>query len=82
MRIGGLSDPGQVKGRDWRTLAKTIGVGSFVEDTVRDLAEELPARARQTVADVKEQYGRLAVGDALVTVIRKGARRTSRLLKL
>jgi hypothetical protein len=82
MKVGGQSDPGQVKGRDWRALAKTIGVGSYVEAAVRDLAEELRDRARETVGDLEEQYGRRAVADSIVTVIRRRARRTSQLLKL
>jgi hypothetical protein len=47
--------------KDWRALAKTIGVGAFVEDTVRELAEELPERAGTVRLSMTEQYGQLPV---------------------
>lgn len=81
MKIGKESDPGQVKATDWRELAKAIGVGSFVENTVRELAEVMPERARETIAELEKQYGRFAFAESVVKVIRERARRISQLLK-
>jgi serine/threonine-protein kinase HipA len=81
MAAGGKSDPGQVAKKDWRALAKAIGVGSFVEDTVRELAEVLPERALTVGAELRDEYGRLPVTDLVAGVIRKRARRSLRLLK-
>jgi serine/threonine-protein kinase HipA len=81
MAIGGSSDPGQVARKNWRALAKAIGVGSFVEDTVRELAEALPDRAKGVAAELREQYGRLPVTDLVAGVIRKRARRSLQLLR-
>jgi serine/threonine-protein kinase HipA len=82
MEIAGRSDPGQIKGKDWRALAKTIGVGAIVEDTVRELAEELPERAGTVRVSMLEQYGRLPITEKILEAIRKRARRSLQLLKL
>ena len=82
MAIGGRSDPGQIQGKDWRALAKTIGVGAIVEDTVRDLAEELPERAGTVRVSMLEQYGRLPITEKILKTIRKRARRGLQLLRL
>jgi serine/threonine-protein kinase HipA len=81
MAIGGRSDPGQVASKDWRALAKALGVGSFVDDTARELAEVLPDRARMVARELQDQYGRLPVTDLIAGVIRKRARRSLQLLK-
>jgi serine/threonine-protein kinase HipA len=81
MAIGGKSRPGEVARKDWRALAKTIGVGAFVEDTANELAETLPDRARSVAAELQEQYGRLSVTDLVAGLIRKRARRSLQLLK-
>jgi serine/threonine-protein kinase HipA len=82
MAIAGRSDPGQIQGKDWRALAKTIGVGAFVEDTVRDLAEELPEKAETVRSSLTEQHGRLPIAGMVVAAIRKRSRRALKLLKL
>jgi hypothetical protein len=82
MAIAGRSDPGQIKGKDWRALAKTIGVGGIVEDTVRELAEELPERAGTVRVNMVDQYGRLPITEKILEAIRKRARRSLQLLKL
>ena len=82
MAVAGRSDPGQIQGQDWRALAKAIGVGGFVEDTVRELAEELPERAETVRSSMTEQYGRLPVAEIVVAAIRKRSRRSLQLLKL
>lgn len=81
MTVNGKADPGQIAGKDWRTLAKAIGVGSYLEDAVRELAEELPAKARQLALELKSEYGGFAVTEAINMTIRKRARRTRQLLK-
>lgn len=82
MAIAGQSDPGQIKGKDWRALAKTIGVGAIVEDTVRALAEELPERAGKVRVSMLEQYGRLPITEKILEAIRKRSRRSLQLLRL
>jgi serine/threonine-protein kinase HipA len=82
MAVAGRSDPGQIQGKNWRALAKTIGVGGFVEDTVRQLAEELPERAETVRSSMREQYGRLPVAEIIVAAIRKRSGRSLQLLKL
>jgi N-acetyl-anhydromuramyl-L-alanine amidase AmpD len=82
MAIAGRSDPGQIQGKDWRALAKTIGVGAFVEDTVRELAEELPERAGTVRVSMLEQYGRLPITEKILEAIRKRSRRILQLLRL
>ncbi len=81
MKIGDKSDPGQVGTRQWRALARSIGVGSYVESAIRELAEELPSRAKETAADLEEQYGRLPPTDLIIAMIRKRARRALQTLK-
>jgi hypothetical protein len=80
-RWGGKSDPGQVAKKDCRALAKAIGIGAFVEDTVRELAEVLPERPLTVAAELRDEYGRLPVTDLVAGVIRKPARRSLRVLK-
>jgi len=81
MTVSGKADPGQIAGKDWRTLAKAIGVGSYLEDTVRELTEELPSKARQLTVELKREHGGFAVTEVINTTIRKRARRTRQLLK-
>lgn len=81
MAVGGKADPSQVAKKEWRALAKAIGVGAFVEDTVRELAEALPDHALTVGAELRDEYGRLPVTDLVTGVIRKRARRSLQLLK-
>ena len=81
MTVSGKADPGQIAGKDWRTLAKAIGVGRNLEDTVRELTEELPSKARQLTVELKREYGGFAVTEVINTTIRRRARRTRQLLK-
>src|ERR1041385_2387279 len=60
MTVNGKADPGQIAGGDWRTLAKAIGVGSYLEDAVRELTDELPANSRQLAPELKSEYGGFA----------------------
>ena len=80
MAVGGRSDAGQLRGREWRALAGTIGVGRIVEETVRELAETLPERASTVVQETKQQYGRMPVAELLLRAIRRRSRRTRELL--
>ena len=83
MAVAGRSDAGQISGKEWRAVAKTIGVGAhFVEDTVRELAEQLPERAETVRLTMTERYGRLPVAETVLVALRKRARRCLRLLKL
>jgi serine/threonine-protein kinase HipA len=80
MSVNAKSDPGQIAGKDWGALAKAIGVGSFLEDAVGELVEELPQKARQLAHDLESEYGRITVTEAILTAVRKRARRTKQLL--
>jgi serine/threonine-protein kinase HipA len=81
MTVNAKSDPGQISGKDWRALAKSISVGSFLEDAARELAEELPQKARQLSRELEAEYGRMTVTESIVAVVRRRARRTAQLLK-
>jgi serine/threonine-protein kinase HipA len=82
MSVNAKPDPGQIAGKDWRALAKTIGVGSFIETAVRELAEELPQRAARLAKELEGEYGSMPVAALVVRVVRKRARRSLQLLKL
>jgi len=62
-------------------MSLIIGVGSYLEDAVRELTEELPAKARQLALELKSEYGGFAVTEAINMTIQKRARRTRQLLK-
>jgi serine/threonine-protein kinase HipA len=81
MSVGGRSDAGQLRGRAWRILAEAIGVGRIVQETVRELADELPERASAIIQEAKRQYGRMPVAELLLKVIRRRSRRSRELLK-
>jgi serine/threonine-protein kinase HipA len=82
MAVNAKSDPGQISGKDWRALAKAIGVGGFVENAVRELAEEVPKKAPALAAEMEDEYGRMPVVALVAGVIRKRARRSLQLLKV
>lgn len=82
MRIGERDDPGQIRGRDWRRLAESIGVGpAFVVATVRDLADEIPEHARGVAAEMHERHGNLPAATMILPLLRKRARRMQQLLR-
>ncbi|HEY7372230.1 MAG TPA: type II toxin-antitoxin system HipA family toxin [Polyangia bacterium] len=83
MVVGENSDPGTIRGRDWRLLAERIEVNpAFVVDTVRDLAEAMPTRAAAVAKDLRERHGRFPVAQAILRQLRKSVRRTLDQLKL
>ncbi len=81
MSVGGRSDPGQLRGTDWRALAGTIGVRpAYLVDLVREMAEALPGslgRVRTTMGTLSASPAVQMIGKAL----RKQARRTRALLE-
>lgn len=81
MSIDGKADPGRISGKDWRALAKSIQIGKYLEDTVLELAEELPQSARQLSRTLESEYGSMGIAASIAEVIGKRARRTKRLLK-
>lgn len=81
MTVNGKSDAGQIAGKDWRALAKSIRVGSFIEDAVHQLVEELPPKASRLAHDLDSEYGGLSGVASIIKVIQKRARRTQQLLK-
>lgn len=82
MAIGGHSDPGEIRGRDWRGLAETAGIGpSFVIDTVRGLAETLPELAKAVATELREKHGSFPAADMLLAHLPGQARRVLHLLK-
>lgn len=82
MSIDGKTDPGQISGKDWRALAKSIQVGKYLEDAVLELVEELPPNARQLARTLESEYGSMGIANSIAMVIGKRARRTKQLLKL
>lgn len=83
MTVGENTDAGNIRGRDWRRLAATVQVNpSFVVDTVRDLAESMPARAQAVAADLRERYGRFPVAELILRHLRKTVRRVLDQLRL
>lgn len=82
MVVGENSDPGKVRGRDWRRLGESLAVGpAFVVDTVRDLAEAMPDRTRAAVAEMRERHGASPVAEIILRQVRKRARRSLQLLR-
>jgi serine/threonine-protein kinase HipA len=82
MSVNEKWDPGQIDGKDWRALAQSIRVGSFLENAVVELVEELPQRARQLARDLESEYGRMGITDSIAAIIGKRARRTKQLLTI
>jgi hypothetical protein len=82
MAIGDKSDPGQVRGKDWRALAKAIGVGGIVADSAREMIERLPAHAKGVAVELEDRYGRMPVTALVVAAIGKRARRVGKMLKI
>jgi len=73
------NDPGQIRGRDWRRLAESVGVGpAFLVETVGSLAQEIPERAGAVAAELRRRHGGSAAAEM---ILRKRARRTLQLLR-
>jgi serine/threonine-protein kinase HipA len=82
MVVGENSDPGNIRGRDWRRLGESLAVGpAFVVDTVQDLAEAMPDRARAAVAEMRERHGEFPVAEIILRQLRKRVRRSLQLLR-
>jgi serine/threonine-protein kinase HipA len=83
MTVGKNSDPGNIRGSDWRRLAESVEVNpAFVVETVRDLAEAMPARALQVSNSLRERHGSLPVAELILRHLRKNVRRTLEQLKV
>jgi serine/threonine-protein kinase HipA len=82
MRIGESDDPGQIRGGDWRRLADSVGVGpAFVLETVLNLAEEIPERARKVAAELRERHGDFPAAEMILPLLRKRGRRILQLVR-
>jgi serine/threonine-protein kinase HipA len=82
MKIGERDDPGQIRGRDWRLLVETIGVGSaFMVETVRTLTHEIPERARAVASELRERHGKLPAAEMILPLLQKRCRRAQQLLR-
>jgi len=83
MMVGENSDPGNIRGRDWRRLAETVQINpAFVVETVRDLAEAMPARAQAIASELRERHGSFPVAELILRHLRKNVRRMLDQLKL
>jgi len=81
--MGENSDPGNIRGRDWRRLAETVQINpAFVVETVRDLAEAMPARAQAIASELRERHGSFPVAELILRHLRKNVRRMLDQLKL
>jgi serine/threonine-protein kinase HipA len=82
MTIGESDDPGHIRGRDWRRLAESVGVGAaFVLEVVRNLAEAIPERARTIDADTRTGRGASPAAEMILPILRKRSRRLLQLLR-
>jgi serine/threonine-protein kinase HipA len=82
MTIGESDDPGHIRGRDWRRLAESVGVGpAFVLENVRDLAEAIPEHARTIAADVRKGRRDSPAAELILPILRKRSRRLLQLLR-
>ena len=82
MRIGERDDPGHIRGRDWRSLAESIGVGpSFMVETVRSLAETLPGLGVSVAAEMGRSQGDPPATEMILPLLHKRARRMLQLLQ-
>jgi serine/threonine-protein kinase HipA len=82
MTIGESDDPGLIRGRDWRRLAESVGVGpAFVLEVVRNLAEAIPERARTVDAEIHSGRGDSPAAKMILPILRKRSRRLLQLLR-
>jgi serine/threonine-protein kinase HipA len=82
MTIGESDDPGHIRGRDWRRLAESVGVGpAFVLEVVRNMAEAIPERARTVDAEIHSGRGDSPAAKMILPILRKRSRRLLQLLR-
>jgi serine/threonine-protein kinase HipA len=82
MRVGDNTDPGTIRGSDWRRLAAEIGVRPrFLLDQVADLAERLPALAAESAGGFRTAHGDHPVLQMILPRLRRQSRRTLELLR-
>jgi serine/threonine-protein kinase HipA len=82
MTIGESDDSGHIRGRNWRRLAESVGVGpAFVLENVRDLAEAIPEHDRTIAADIRKGRRDSPAGELILPILRKRSRRLLRLLR-
>jgi serine/threonine-protein kinase HipA len=82
MTIGGNDDPGHIRGRDWRRLAESVGVGpAFMIEIVRNLAEAIPERARTIAPELRTGRRDTPAAELILPVLRKRSRRLLQLLR-
>ncbi len=76
MAVSGVSDPGQIRERDWTRLAEEIGVGKkFLLQLLRELGEEIQTNIPLLAAEFKERHGVANDVGMIVPVMEKQIRR-------
>jgi serine/threonine-protein kinase HipA len=82
MRVGGVADPGQIRGKDWIRLAGEIGVGGrFLLGLVREVAESVRSKLDTMAQEFRSRYGDSPAVQMVVQNAGKQARRIIRQLK-
>ncbi len=81
MRVGGASDPGRIRGKDWSALAGSVGVGrKFLLQLVREVAEGVLDATGPLAGEFRSRHGDSPAVQMLVPVVEKQARRLVKLL--
>lgn len=82
MRVGDNTDPGAIRGSDWRRLAAEIEVRPrFLLERVAEVAERLPALAAEAADGFRSAHGEQPVLQMLLPRLRRQSRRTLELLR-
>jgi len=76
MRVGGVSDPGQIRSEHWTRLAEEIGVGkSFLLELVREVADSVRGALPAVGDDFRSRYGDSPAIQMVSRAVDKQARR-------